>query len=676
MKFPKRFFERIFRNILQAHHLDLEIRCLSRFNSKKARSDSERSYPPKQFWCRSIADLQSHWPEIRKLSRRGWDVHFTVVARRRKFQGKKEHPLPGKPVWTCFWADLDVGEDKPYRTLNAAYRAVRKIKLQPNIIVESGSGLHAYYLLRKPRPIAKERAEALLIAMKDKLKGDKGAARATRLMRVPNTYNWKTVPKKLARARYFDRTGCRLSDLEALWKPGTSTKERKAKRDIQIGEAKFATFFSEHLKRFALSKGGTQAKALCPFHDEDDPSFSVDVRTGLWKCWSCGAKGNVRQFCEGMGIRVPEAAIQRFPRLRTVREGEEWPSKKIFDTAYAYVTSQIHFTQNWQPVVVTLWAMGTYLYPQFPCYGHLWLNSPTTHSGKTKLLEVLWTLCYKSLEPQLEPTPAALYRFPSAIGGTLLLDEVDNLDPEKRSAIISVLNSYVSNGVVTRAMPGKNKKFTLEILPVYCPKVIAGINNLSATLQDRCIKIFLHRKKKSEKVERFLPGTHQSLEPLRNQLEVWSVRDAQRIISAYTTRDQLGVPSAADDRAKDILEPLFAIASVLPRWVTEKLIEGTLSIATERSAEEAESNTVVLGVQVLREHFPRESDRWNVRTDRAFDLFSEEIPSIETKAQAQALMRRLGFRSERYHAGEKVLRAYKVPRRRLEKLSERYGLGQ
>ena len=76
------------------------------------------------------------------------------------------------------------------------------------------------------------------------------------------------------------------------------------------------------------------------------------------------------------------------------------------------------------------------------------------------MLDVLWTLCDQAAEPQLEPTPAALYRFPSAIGGTLLLDEVDNLDPEKRSAVISVLNSYHSNGVVIRAVPGRNKRFT------------------------------------------------------------------------------------------------------------------------------------------------------------------------------------------------------------------------
>ena len=244
-------------------------------------------------------------------------------------------------------------------------------------------------------------------------------------------------------------------------------------------------------------------------------------------------------------------------------------------------------------------------------------------------------------------TPAVLFRFPSAIGGTLLLDEVDNLDPQKKSEVIAILNSYNSQGVVLRAVAGKKKDYTLGKFPTYCPKVIAGINNLPSTLQDRCIKIYLHRKKQSEKVDRFMPGTFEGQEKLRNQLDAWAVRHALQIIEAYKHLEVLGVPDVIDDRGKDILEPLFAIASVLPKWVKSRLIEATESIARERNAEEGESNAIVVGVQVLDEHFPKDKDVWRLRTGRALELFSEEIPSIETKPQAQALLRRLGFRSKR-----------------------------
>jgi hypothetical protein len=223
-------------------------------------------------------------------------------------------------------------------------------------------------------------------------------------------------------------------------------------------------------------------------------------------------------------------------------------------------------------------------------------------------------------------------------------------------------------------VPGKKKDYTLGKFPTYCPKVIAGINNLPTTLQDRCIKIYLHRKKQSEEVERFMPGMFERQEELRNQLDAWAIRDALRIVEAYRHLDSLGVPDDIDDRGKDILEPLFAIAGAFPKWVKRRLVEAAESIANERNAEEGESNAIVLALQVLNEHFPHGKDVWHLRTEKAFELFSGEISSIETKSQAQALLRRLSFRSKRVRIGQSVLRGYEISRRNLKKLSERYAL--
>jgi hypothetical protein len=491
-------------------------------------------------------------------------------------------------------------------------------------------------------------------------------------MRFPGTRNWKTDPPKLARVHYRSRKGYRLKDLESLWKPDHINKEPQTIQSIEIGRMKYPIFFSKHVKKLSLGKARIHAKALCPFHDDHDPSLSINIKTGYWKCWVCGAKGDLKEFCKRMKIPLPSFAIQRFPRLRAVPEGEEWSTEKVLESTYAYVTRQVHFAQSWQPVVVTLWAMGTYIHRNYPCYGHIWLNSPTTHSGKTKLLEVLSTLCYKATAPQLNPTPAVLFRFPSSKGGTLLLDEIDKLDPEKKSDVVSVLNSYKSSDSVMRNVPEKNKQYGLKEFNVYCPKVIAGIDNLPETLQDRCIKIYLHRKRKTDKVERFMPSMFDEMKPLRNQIDAWSVRDGMRIVTTYN--QGLVLPPEADDRLRDMMEPLFAIASVMPKWVREKLIEATQILARDRKANEEESNAVVLGVQALKENFPKHQDSWHLRSDRALEIFQEDIPSIETKAHAQALLRRFGLRSTRVRFGKHILRAYVLSRKTLNRLVERYGL--
>lgn len=45
-----------------------------------------------------------------------------------------------------------------------------------------------------------------------------------------------------------------------------------------------------------LKKSGRGFTGLCPFHDDKNPSFSVNPTTGTYRCWSCGAKGDVFKF--------------------------------------------------------------------------------------------------------------------------------------------------------------------------------------------------------------------------------------------------------------------------------------------------------------------------------------------------------------------------------------------
>jgi len=47
---------------------------------------------------------------------------------------------------------------------------------------------------------------------------------------------------------------------------------------------------------FPLRRAGGLFKALCPFHQERTPSFSVNPRLQIFKCFGCGAGGNVISF--------------------------------------------------------------------------------------------------------------------------------------------------------------------------------------------------------------------------------------------------------------------------------------------------------------------------------------------------------------------------------------------
>ncbi len=76
---------------------------------------------------------------------------------------------------------------------------------------------------------------------------------------------------------------------------------------------------------FPLKRMGVMFKALCPFHNERTPSFTVNQQRQIFKCFGCGAGGSVfrfvmdyehiefpaavRKLAEKAGIQIPEAQM-------------------------------------------------------------------------------------------------------------------------------------------------------------------------------------------------------------------------------------------------------------------------------------------------------------------------------------------------------------------------------
>src|SRR5215204_7276212 len=68
--------------------------------------------------------------------------------------------------------------------------------------------------------------------------------------------------------------------------------------------------------RINLVGQGEQAKVLCPFHDDERPSCSVNLTKGLWHCFSCHASGNVLDFVHRMETREGATVSLRQAGLR------------------------------------------------------------------------------------------------------------------------------------------------------------------------------------------------------------------------------------------------------------------------------------------------------------------------------------------------------------------------
>ena len=64
-------------------------------------------------------------------------------------------------------------------------------------------------------------------------------------------------------------------------------------------------FYDRHVKNLKPAGNG-QLKGLCPFHDDKNPSLSVNLTTGSWYCFACVEGGGPENFAERLGVSPPD----------------------------------------------------------------------------------------------------------------------------------------------------------------------------------------------------------------------------------------------------------------------------------------------------------------------------------------------------------------------------------
>lgn len=63
-------------------------------------------------------------------------------------------------------------------------------------------------------------------------------------------------------------------------------------------------------KYIPLEKRGKNYFGICPFHKDTSPSLSVSPEKQVYKCFSCGASGNIITFVENYEKVTFEEALE------------------------------------------------------------------------------------------------------------------------------------------------------------------------------------------------------------------------------------------------------------------------------------------------------------------------------------------------------------------------------
>ncbi len=227
----------------------------------------------------------------------------------------------------------------------------------------------------------------------------------------------------------------------------------------------------------------------------------------------------------------------------------------VLDAIEAFLRRYVAFERPEQATALALWVAHSHVIAAFDASPYLAITSAERQCGKTLLLDLLELLVARAWRAVL-PSDAVVYRKIDQERPTLLLDEADAIfgrAADRYEGLRALLNAGNRRGTKVPRCAG----FGAELVEfeVFCPKAIAGIGALPATVADRSIPIRLRRRNRlTEPVERFRrrevePAAAALLQGLRAALAGQELRGA---------RPEL--PAELSDRAADGWEPLFAIA--------------------------------------------------------------------------------------------------------------------
>jgi hypothetical protein len=190
---------------------------------------------------------------------------------------------------------------------------------------------------------------------------------------------------------------------------------------------------------------------------------------------------------DAVNVGLPEMAVKEPPNvLELVRFVLE-----------EYVDMKPH-----EHVAAALWVLHTHVFEHFSISPRLAFTSPVNGCGKTTALAVIEKLAHRP-ERMDNATPAVIYHLIDRLhGGTLLVDEADNLGLNVDGILRSVLNSgHRKGGNIRRVIKGAPKTFS-----TFAPMAIAAIGMLPMPLMRRSIIVHMEKAANGGTVKRFETG--------------------------------------------------------------------------------------------------------------------------------------------------------------------------
>lgn len=299
-----------------------------------------------------------------------------------------------------------------------------------------------------------------------------------------------------------------------------------------------------------------------------------------------------------------EAKCEHGAHCESLRDGYLDVYHEVFLPLNETFRKYIDFTNPIYSSLITLWVMGTYVFPIFDCYPYLYLGG-MRGSGKSKILDILYRTCFNP-ELSANASPSSLFRIVERNLSTILLDEGESLtgrevNPELR--LLLQAGYKKATGIVTRTQPDSLKT---ERFRVYSPKAIASINPLDPTLAERCISVIMLKTSDSKVGTRRINDRSSDWMKLRYGLYKFLFSYGLCIAERFENSEHLQILTNRND---ELYLPIFVLAEFVDLFIKDE--ENKILPAIQAFAKE-----------LLNEEFA--IDDWTLWVIQALDAIVDE----------------------------------------------------
>ncbi len=291
--------------------------------------------------------------------------------------------------------------------------------------------------------------------------------------------------------------------------------------------------------------------------------------------------------------RWREADIERF------LAGDDPDPGQTFNRLLEAVQRHIGFKEATKAELLSIWCMGSYLFPLFGAYPYLHLYGPQGWARTQTMALATRVAC--NMVPSSAVAPRNMFRLVQYSRCGLALDEVENLRGSPHQGAQDLLRflraGYKEDGraEVWEDEPGQGSH--LRLREAYSPKIVASTGDIEDILAGRCIPLDMRSSEGAGSSGLELSDDAEDWPGIRHELYCFALGHFQEVRRLYLDDAAINISLERDN---ELWLPLLAVAKFLEERGADGVWDRMMRYAVDACGSASEGLTREFDVALIR----------------------------------------------------------------------------